>query len=370
MVPGGWRKIKWGDAATLEYGKSLNDYKEKEGKIPVFGTNGSIGYTDKPLCQFPSVIIGRKGAYRGIHYSKSPFFVIDTAFYLKPIFEDLDLKFAYYQLLTKNINEMDSGSAIPSTSRKDFYNLDLLLPDLISQQTIVTILSSLDDKIELNQQMNKTLEAIAQAIFKEWFVDFKFPGFDGELVEGLPNEWSRIKLGDIISFVKGKKPKGTSDVKKENYLPQLLIDTFNSGNFVFADATNMVIANEHDMLMVMDGASSGRIEIGFSGIVGSTLAKIKVADKFNHPLFIFHFLKTKVLDITSNTTGSSIPHADKSKIFEYIINLPSKYNLQKFEEIAKCINDYIVLNKKENQTLAHLRNNLLPKLMTGKIKVA
>lgn len=127
-MPEGWTNKKWGEIATLEYGKSLNNYHENKGKVPVYGTNGLIGFTDKPLCTFPSVIVGRKGAYRGVHYSKTPFFVIDTAFYLNPKIEDLDLKFAYYQLLTQNINEMDSGSAIPSTSRIDFYNLDLILP--------------------------------------------------------------------------------------------------------------------------------------------------------------------------------------------------------------------------------------------------
>ncbi|MBM4056492.1 MAG: hypothetical protein FJ264_17870 [Planctomycetes bacterium] len=111
-----WEKTTWGELATLEYGKSLRDYQGTKGDIPVYGTNGRIGYTDKPLCTFPTVIIGRKGAYRGVHYSNKPFFVIDTAFYLKPKSPKIDLKFAYYQLLTQDINSLDSGSAIPSTS--------------------------------------------------------------------------------------------------------------------------------------------------------------------------------------------------------------------------------------------------------------
>src|SRR6187401_161680 len=94
-----WKKYKWGSLASLEYGKSLKNYKSLDYKIPVYGTNGPIGFTSEVLCPFPSVIIGRKGAYRGIHYSPKPFFVIDTAFYLKPKCENIDLKFAYYNLL-------------------------------------------------------------------------------------------------------------------------------------------------------------------------------------------------------------------------------------------------------------------------------
>lgn len=82
--PEKWESLKWGDIATIEYGKALRGYQSTEGSYPVYGTNGQIGWHREFLCSFPGVIVGRKGAYRGIHYSKNPFFVIDTAFYLKP----------------------------------------------------------------------------------------------------------------------------------------------------------------------------------------------------------------------------------------------------------------------------------------------
>lgn len=101
-----WQPLTWGDVATLEYGKSLRDYKTASGEVPVYGTNGPIGFTEKALCDKPGVIIGRKGAYRGVHYSERPFFVIDTAFYLKPREGvELDSLFSYYQLLTKLIRD-------------------------------------------------------------------------------------------------------------------------------------------------------------------------------------------------------------------------------------------------------------------------
>jgi len=166
-----WTEMRWGDIATLEYGKGLRGYQNAAGRFRVFGTNGPIGWHDKPLCNHPSVIVGRKGAYRGIHYSPEPFFVIDTGFYLEPKTE-FDVKWTYYELLSHDINSMDSGSAIPSTSRDSFYQLPVRVPPPPEQRAIAHILGSLDDKIELNRQMNETLEAIARAIFKSWFVDF------------------------------------------------------------------------------------------------------------------------------------------------------------------------------------------------------
>ena len=83
-APENWEVKKWGNLATLEYGKGMRDYRNHAGKYPVYGTNGQIGWCDKVLCDKAGVIIGRKGAYRGVHYSKTPFYVIDTAFFLLP----------------------------------------------------------------------------------------------------------------------------------------------------------------------------------------------------------------------------------------------------------------------------------------------
>ena len=166
-----WSETTWGEIATLEYGKAIRDYQNASGGVPVYGTNGPIGWHHTPLCNSDGVVIGRKGAYRGVHYSQKPFFVIDTAFYLKPKIE-LSARWAYYCLLTYDINGMDSGSAIPSTSRDEFYKLPVKVPALVEQNRIVEALSLLDDRITLLRETNTTLEAIAQALFKSWFVDF------------------------------------------------------------------------------------------------------------------------------------------------------------------------------------------------------
>src|SRR6266571_3753612 len=204
-----WRDCLWGDITTLEYGKGLRGYENGTGPYPVYGTNGPIGKHVVPLCNHPGVIIGRKGAYRGVHYSKKPFFVIDTAFYLEPK-ADIDLRWAYYELLTHDINGLDSGSAIPSTSRDAFYNLPVRLPPSPEQHAIARILGTLDDKIELNRQMNKTLEAIAQALFKSWFVDFDpvRARMEGRQPYGMDAETAALFPDSFEDSVLGEIPKG------------------------------------------------------------------------------------------------------------------------------------------------------------------
>ena len=201
-----WREYTWGDLATLEYGRALRGYRSRKGPYRVFGTNGPIGWHTDALYNGPSVIVGRKGAYRGVHYAPDPFFVIDTAFYLKPKTQ-FDVRWAYYELLLHDINSMDTGSAIPSTSRDSFYDLPVRVPPLTEQREIAHILGTLDDKIELNRRMNETLDAMVRALFKSWFIDFdpvrvKMEGryYTGRPEYGtdqFPDSFARSEIGDV-----------------------------------------------------------------------------------------------------------------------------------------------------------------------------
>jgi type I restriction enzyme, S subunit len=139
-VPVGWTPTRWGRLVTLEYGKSLRGYGGEGGAYAVYGTNGKIGFHSEPLCKHPGIVIGRKGAYRGVRFSDEPFFVIDTGFYVEPR-STVNLRWAYYELIRHDINSMDSGSAIPSTSREDFYNLAVLLPPPEVQEAFARLLT-------------------------------------------------------------------------------------------------------------------------------------------------------------------------------------------------------------------------------------
>ena len=166
-----WRPSTWGDEISLEYGKALRGYESAYGPFRVFGSNGPVGWTDKALATGPGVILGRKGAYRGVQYSEGDFFVIDTAYYVVPK-TDLDMRWLYYAIQYHKLGEIDDGSPIPSTTRAAVYVRELDVPPKGVQREMARILESIDDKIDLNRRINQTLEAMAQAIFQSWFVDF------------------------------------------------------------------------------------------------------------------------------------------------------------------------------------------------------
>ncbi|AZZ90641.1 restriction endonuclease subunit S [Hahella sp. KA22] len=162
-VPEGWAQAQWRDIAELKYGKSLKGYRDGNGSVPVFGTNGPVGYTDHALCNHEGIIIGRKGAYRGVKYSATPFFVIDTAFYIEPILP-ISMKWAYYEISRFDINSMDSGSAIPSTSRDDFYNLWSVVPSETIHKEFDQLISLLYKRREINESENATLSLLRDSL--------------------------------------------------------------------------------------------------------------------------------------------------------------------------------------------------------------
>ena len=377
----GWKTTTWGDLATLEYGKSLRDYQAETGEVPVYGTNGPIGFTDKSLCHFPSVIIGRKGAYRGVHYSDKPFFVIDTAFYLKPITDRLDLKFAYYQLLTQDINSMDSGSAIPSTSREDFYNLQLKLPPLETQRRIAAILSALDEKIELNRQTNRTLETIAQVLFKEWFVDFNFPGATGEMqvseLGPIPKGWNIHSLGDVCKTTSGGTPSRNNLAFYDNgTIPWIKSKELNNSFIITTEEkiteqalqkSSAKLLPKHSVLIAMYGATVGKIGIT-SMDAACNQAICALLPTIDYPYsFFYQFLNNNRDEIISRAVGSAQQNISQELLKKILLVLPPANLVKQYHKIVHKLFLAIENNINENAILSVSRDELLPNLLNGNI---
>lgn len=295
-------------------------------------------------------------------------------------------QFVYYLSISPEIRKQAIKSMTGTSGRQRvetdiFSNIIVNLPSFPEQCSIAKILSDLDEKIELNNKMNETLESIAQAIFKHWFVDFEFPNEQGNPYKSsggkmvgselgkIPGEWRVGKLGDYIEFVKGKKPKDTSEIFIEGYKPQILIENLDGKSSLYANPAGMINVVKNEPIMVMDGASSGRIEIGCEGILGSTLAKINPKTQDISNMCLYHFLKINEQDINQNTTGTSIPHVDKKKIQNYYFVIPNQLILKLFDKIANCIINRIIVNRQEIIKLSQIRDSLLPKLISGKIRV-
>ncbi|MDE2565569.1 MAG: restriction endonuclease subunit S [Burkholderiales bacterium] len=373
-----WARLAWGDVASLEYGKALRDYQHSKAPFPVYGTNGPIGSHDVPLCNSAGVVIGRKGAYRGVHFSPRPFYVIDTAFYLKPRSEfAIDAKWAYYCLLTYDINSMDSGSAIPSTSREEFYKLPVLLPPIDEQQAISTALGTLDDRIALLRETNTTLEAIAQALFKSWFVDFEpvrakqqglvpagmdegtaalFPdSFEASALGPVPRAWSRGKVEDLLELAYGKALKATDRVAGD-------VPVYGSGG----------VTGLHSCALV----DSPTVVVGRKGTVGSLYWEDRPCFPIDTVFYVrarvpltFCFYQLRVLGLEGMNTDGAVPGLNRNNVYRLAVVIPPPPVLAAFDELAANLRSKIFSNETQAQTLATLRDTLLPRLISGQLRL-
>ena len=382
----------WGDIATLEYGKALRNYQESDGEFPVYGTNGPIGFHTAALCKTPGVVIGRKGAYRGVHYSKKPFFVIDTAFYLKPKVE-MDLKWAYYALLAVDINNMDSGSAIPSTSRDEFYKVAVSFPKLIEQKKIAEFLSCVDDQIELLRETNSTLESIAQVLFKSWFVDFDpvrakqegiapegmdeataalFPdGFEETEMGLVPKGWKVKTIYDIASVTYGapfaSKKFNTEKVGKPLVRIRDLKDEMPG---VYTDEVHPkgYLIQPGDIVVGMDGEFRAYLWGGEPAWLNQRVC-VFAPNQGVPSVFVHRTIVPILARVEETETATTVIHLGKNDIDRFKVVVPDKPVFEAFEAITSPLYARYVKNKQTAQTLSTLRDTLLPRLISGQLRL-
>jgi type I restriction enzyme S subunit len=384
-MAGKWRSSTWGEEISLEYGKALRGYDETGGRYRVFGSNGPIGWTSESLAPGPGVILGRKGAYRGVRYSPKPFFVIDTAYYVVPK-SDLDMRWLYYAIKHYKLGEVDDGSPIPSTTRSAVYMLDLDVPPPAEQRAIAHILGTLDDKIELNRRMNETLEAMARALFKSWFVDFdpvraKAEGrpstSSGQAIPGLPKEMAEFFPDRFEDSEPGEIPAGWS-ATRWGELVTLEYGKSLSGYDGEAGAypvygTNGRIGRYSEPLCKHPGIIIGR-KGAYRGVHFCSEPFFVIDTAFyvepRRPVELrWAYYELLRQDINSMDSGSAIPSTSREDFYSLPVLSPPFEVQRAFAQLLNPFWDRQKQSDEESRTLAALRDTLLPKLISGELRV-
>ena len=393
-----WRISTWGEEISLEYGKALRGYSSEKGEYRVYGSNGPIGWTAEPLAPGPGVILGRKGAYRGIKFCQEPFYVIDTAYYVIPKTE-LDIRWLYYAMVYYKLGEIDDGSPIPSTTRSAVYIREFEIPSPVEQRKIAEILGALDDKIELNRKMNETLEATARAIFKSWFVDFdpvrakaegrEPEGMDAGTAALFPSKFQDSELGETPM---GWKVKAIGDVSVSNRksigkeyahseIEYVDISSVEPGRITSSTKCNLTEAPSRAKRLVSDGDTIWScvrpnrrsyaliIEPNDSLVVSTgfvTLTATSVPFSF---LYLLVTTSQFVEYLTLRADGAAYP-AVRPETFESAkVIIPAERIANRFHEIVEPILRTIAANDRGAKILADLRDTLLPRLISGKLRV-
>lgn len=396
-----WSATTWGDIISLEYGKALRSHGGN-GRVRVYGSNGPIGWTDKALADGPAVILGRKGAYRGVEYSPGPFHVIDTAYFVVPKAE-LDVRWLFYAIKYHKLGEIDDGSPIPSTTRAAVYVRELDLPSLREQQEMASVLSALDDKIELNRQMSETLEAVAQAIFRDWLVDFgpvrrKLAGetdpvaimggltpdparaaelamlFPAELSDSdLPQGWIERPLDQIAEFLNGLALQKFPAVEGEPSLPVIKIAELRNGltdksNRASPKLPDKYIVRDGDYLFSWSGSLMAKVWTEGDGALNQHLFKVSST---TYPQWFFaawvehHLPEFQRIAASKATT---MGHIQRGHLTSAMTACPPRPTLEVMATVLAPLWDGRIHNDLENRSLAETRDYLLPRLMSGGVR--
>lgn len=279
--------------------------------------------------------------------------------------EIVESSYLYYQLQSPHfksyIHLMSTGSTIKHISLKTMRDYVFELPSLDDQRRIASILSSLDRKIELNNKINADLEEMAQAIFKNWFVDFE-PFKDGKFVDSelgmIPEGWKVVKLGDFFPVKTGKKDANTASV---------------NGKYPFFSCSQNALCTDSysfdcDAILV---AGNGDFNVKWYSGKFDAYQRTYVLIPYNKKLLalLYYVVKRNLLTITSKARGSVIRFITKGNLTDFEFAIPRDLENNEIVDVFKSINEEIFKNNKENSRLSLLRDTLLPRLMSGELEV-
>jgi type I restriction enzyme S subunit len=388
--PLSWPLVRAGDLFELRYGKSLVETSRRPGGVPVYGTNGQCGWHDSALFAGPGVILGRKGqGHLGVEWSDVDFWVIDTAYALAVRREDVGLRFAYYLIKYIGLNHLKDGTSNPSLSRDTFGAQAFPLPPLREQLRITEVLAVLDEKIELNRRMNETLEAMARALFKSWFVDFDHSN------GAMPDGWRHGALDELQAQVPHAITAGPfgSKLGRADYvddgvpvirgtnLGSVAGEWFQESDFVYVSAEKAshdlasCIARPGDVLFTQRGTLGqiGMVPLDATYaeyVISQSQMKMTCAEWVPPEYVVLAFKQPQaVAYIEANAVAVGVPHINLGFLRKFSIIIPSRRTLADFTEIVRPLHQRMRSNVVESRTLAELRDLLLPKLLSGDLRV-
>ena len=369
-----WKEVRLGDILNFRRGHDLPHSAMKPGNIPVAGSNGVIGYHDTATPMKPILTIGRSGNV-GKPYFYEEAWAHNTTLYVDD-FKGNDPKFLYYLCQTMPFANFGGGSAVPTLNRNHIHPLETKIPvNVEDQRRIASILSSLDRKIELNNKINADLEEMAQAIFKNWFVDFE-PFKDGKFVDSelgmIPEGWKVGSPYEYVKVVYGAPYKSAKFNDNGDGLPLIRIRDLKSCNPQFYTPEILPqteYVNMGDIVAGMDAEFVPHIWKGKTGLLNQRVCKLMPQQTSISNLFVLYLMKPELEFVQSYKTGTTVSHLGKADIDKFVVVLPPLKVVEECSKILDSILQRIKNISAESRNLSTLRDTLLPRLMSGELEV-
>ena len=376
-----WKEYRLDECTEIKNGKSR---PKNIGIVPVYGGNGIFDYCNNSNVSGQTIIIGRVGAYCGsVYFENNEIWVSDNALFAKSK-PGFDSKYLYYLLTHDNLNQYAGGSSHPLLTQSRLNELKYSIPNFRTQTAIAEILSSLDDKIELNNKINQELENLAQTLFKQWFIDFEFPNENGEpykssggeMVESelgeIPKGWSFGTLKDEFNLNMGQSPKG--DTYNETGDGMIFFQGRSDFGFRYP-SVRMFTKDPKKVAKKFETLISVRAPVGDINMVEYDCCIGRGLGSISHSRKLFSYTYYKILSIQEelksyDNEGTVFGSINKETLGNIKTIIPPLTISCGFDDLVKGKDQLIYNLTNQNQQLTNLRDTLLPKLISGELEVS
>ena len=400
--PDGWVQKKLGDVIVLKRGYDLPERDRRRGPVPVVSSSGITDHHSESRAPGPGVVTGRYGTLGQVFFVPNNFWPLNTALYVQD-FKGNDPRFISYFLRSLDFSRFSDKAAVPGLNRNHLHEETVRIPGAVAEQrAIAHVLGTLDDKIELNHRMNATLEAMARALFRSWFVDFDpvrakmegrdtglpkdlddlFPDrlVDAGLVGELPEGWELSEIGAEVDAVGGATPStqepaywdgGQHHWATPKDLSKLVSPVLLETERKITDAGAQKISS--GLLPPGTVLLSSRAPIGYLAITEMPTAVNQgfiamICRKRLPALYVLSWCYENLERIKDISGGTTFPEISKKAFRPFPIIVPPNTLLELHGQVTCSLHSRVVSNTREAALLASLRDLVLPKLVAGELR--
>ena len=399
-----WRACTLGDVIELKRGYDLPTSDRRCGSVPIVSSSGISGWHDEAKVRAPGVVTGRYGTIGQVFFVDEDFWPLNTTLYVRD-FKGHDERFISYFLGSLDFQAFNDKSSVPGVNRNDLHRYEVIVPeDTAEQRAIANVLGALDDKIEQNRRTARALERLARAIFRAWFVDFEpvkakaegaasFPSMPREVFDALPTRfvdsdigavpegWEVKAIGEVVTSKGGGTPSTKSpefwdggehcwatpkDMSRLSH--PVLLDT---ERHITEAGVNVISSRTLPAGTVL---MSSRAPVGYLAIAGVPTAINQgfiamVCDGPLPPTYVLNWAFTSMDAITARASGTTFPEISKKNFRPLPVVQPTTDVLSAYQQTVDPLFDLLIACVKENEQLAAMRDYLLPKLLSGDVRV-
>jgi type I restriction enzyme S subunit len=379
-----WQEVRLGDAINLKRGYDLPSQARAAGDVPIVSSSGVSGFHNEAKVRAPGVVTGRYGTIGQVHFIENDFWPLNTALYVQDFKGNLP-RFVGYLLQTIDYHQFSDKAAVPGVNRNDLHEAKISLPPLEEQRAIAETLGTLDDRIDNLRQTNATLEAIAAALFKSWFVDF-----DGIAPEDMqkselgliPKGWRVEEIGNLVQCVGGATPSTKDETFWDGGIHHWATPKDLSGLQSPILTTTERLITDAGIARISSGLlpagtllMSSRAPIGYLAI---SAVPVAINQGFIamppggslSPNWMLFWAKTNMEAIKQKANGSTFMEISKAAFRPIKVIAPPKEALATFDEVVAPMVERIKNNEQHIATIATLRDTLPPRLISGQLRVA